>query len=243
MIRSLFIGAAILGAVATTPIHAQTVALAADQPGKRLHLVGFAAGADLLLRLGEVWQEHPERRTEVASVLLLDPHVNHGAMAVAGSMAHLDPTAPLAELKRVAAAPADAAEFRRVCGYLAKVAEKDLNQIKQYARDLWEYAEPEGRYGGFLGRVEDLRSVSGTVRVCFSRRFAQYAEELGKLAPQRGLGGVFDRSELDHVQLIEARALHEEITALTARPEPEAQPPAQAKVTESQPGSGSSSAQ
>jgi hypothetical protein len=185
-------------------------------PRKRLHLVGFAVGADMLLRLGELWEAYPERKPEVASVLLLDPHVNHASMAITGSMAHLDPTAPLAELKRVAGTPGDAAEFRRVCEYLSKITEKDLNQIKQHARDLWEYTEPAGQYGQFLGRVEQLRAMGGTVRVCFSRRFEEYAQELAKLGPQRGLTGVFETRPLDHFQLTAAQPLAEELGPLTA---------------------------
>jgi hypothetical protein len=185
-------------------------------PAKRLHLAGFSAGADLLLRLGELWEAHPERRPVTASALLLDPHVNHASMSITGSMAHLDPTAPLDELKRVAGTPGDAAEFRRVCEYLAKIAEKDLNQIKQHARDLWEDAEPEGQYGLFLGRVEQLRSQCGVVRVCFSRRYGDYAEELEKLAPQRGLTGIFETRLVDHEELRAPQPLNVELASLAA---------------------------
>lgn len=94
-------------------------------PYKRITLVGFSVGCDMLFRLADLWRDHPERQPKIKSVLLLDPNINHSTMVISEKVAHLDPEQPLAELKRIAQIPASLIELQNVCEYLHKISGKE----------------------------------------------------------------------------------------------------------------------
>ncbi|MEE1938975.1 hypothetical protein V1L54_06025 [Streptomyces sp. TRM 70361] len=186
-------------------------------PRKRITLVGFSVGADMLFRLAELWTDHPDRRPRICSVLLLDPNINHSTMIITHSVAQLNPEEPLAELKRIANIPRSPVEFQNICEYLHKISGKDLRQVQRYAADLWEYWEPEGQYDRFFHRFERLQAVCGTTRVFFSTHFEQHFNEVVALARQRGIRKVFDLRRVDHFELCRETFLKREVDALTRR--------------------------
>lgn len=186
-------------------------------PHKKLTLVGFSVGADMLLRLAELWRDHPDRKPRVSSVMLLDPNINHSTMIITGSMAQLNPDEPLAELKRIANTPRSPVEFQNICEYLHKITEKDLRQVQRYAADLWDYWEPDGQYDLFFQRTQRLQAVCGTLRVFFSTHFEHHFNDVVAHARQRGIRQVFDLRRVDHFELCRETFLKREVTALIRR--------------------------
>jgi pimeloyl-ACP methyl ester carboxylesterase len=183
-------------------------------PYKRLTLVGFSVGCDLLFQLAELWRDHPERQPKVRSVLLLDPNINHSTMVISGKVARLNPERPLAELKRIAQVPEELVEFQNFCEYLHKISGKDLAQIQRYAADLWSYWEPDGQYELFFQRLERIRAISDTTRVFFSMHFEQRFNDVVACARQRGIRQVFDLRRVDHFEFCQDGFLKQEIGAL-----------------------------
>ncbi|MET8692515.1 alpha/beta fold hydrolase [Streptomyces bauhiniae] len=183
-------------------------------PYKRLTLVGFSVGCDLLFRLAELWRDHPERQPKMRSMLLLDPNINHSTMVISSKVARLNPEHPLAELKRIAQIPAEIVEFQNFCEYLHKISGKDLGQVQRYAADLLDYWEPDGRYELFFERLERVRAISDLTRVYFSLHFEQRFNDVVARARQRGIRQVFDLRRVDHFEFCQDAFLKREISAL-----------------------------
>lgn len=183
-------------------------------PYKRLTLVGFSVGCDMLFRLAELWRDHPERQPKIRSVLLLDPNINHSTMVISGKVAALNPEQPLAELKRIAQIPEALVEFQNFCEYLHKISGKDLGQVKRYATDLWDYWQPDGQYDMFFQRLERIRAISDTTRVFFSLHFEQRFNDVVALARQRGIRQVFDLRRVDHFEFCQDSFLKHEVGSL-----------------------------
>ncbi|WP_210586756.1 hypothetical protein [Streptomyces sp. GESEQ-35] len=183
-------------------------------PYKRITLVGFSVGCDMLFRLAELWRDHPERQPKLKSVLLLDPNINHSTMVISGKIAHLNPEQPLAELKRITQIPEALIEFQNVCEYLHKISGKNLAQVQRHAADLWSYWEPDGRYDLFFQRIDRVRSVSDRTRVFFSIHFEQRFNDVVALARQRGIRQVFDLRRVDHFEFCQDAFLKHEVGVL-----------------------------
>ncbi|MFF5980721.1 alpha/beta fold hydrolase [Streptomyces olindensis] len=183
-------------------------------PYKRLTLVGFSVGCDMLFQLAELWRDHPERQPKIRSMLLLDPNINHSTMVISGKVARLNPEQPLAELKRIAQVPEELVEFQNFCEYLHKISGKDLCQVQRYAADLWAYWEPDGQYELFFQRLERVRAISDTTRVFFSMHFEQRFNDVVARARQRGIRQVFDLRRVDHFEFCQDAFLKREIGAL-----------------------------
>ncbi|MFD5561891.1 alpha/beta fold hydrolase [Kitasatospora griseola] len=180
-------------------------------PDKRLTLVGFSLGADMLLRLGELWRDHPSRKPAVSGVLLLDPNINHSTMMVSRGLSQLDPGSPLEELKRIARIPETLVEFQNLSEYLHKVSAKNLAQIQRHAMDVWDYWEPDGRYDLFMERIELLRGHRLGVKVVFSTHYERNFNDLNALARQRGIRDTFRLRRVDHFELLQDVLLAEEV--------------------------------
>jgi pimeloyl-ACP methyl ester carboxylesterase len=183
-------------------------------PDKRLLLVGFSVGADLLLRLGELWKERPARKPDLAGLLLLDPNINHSSMVLSGAFATMDPNDPLTALKRIAQIPSTLVEFENLTEYLHKITRKDPAQIKQHAKDWWDYWEPDGQYGRFFERVDNLRTACANVKIFFSVHYEQHFNELLGRARQRGQHQLLDLLRIDHFELIGEDFLVAKVTAV-----------------------------
>lgn len=183
-------------------------------PYKRITLVGFSVGCDMLFRLAELWRDHPERQPKIKSVLLLDPNINHSTMVISSKMANLNPGHPLAELKRIAQIPEALIEFQNVCEYLHKISGKDLAQVQRFAAELWRYWEPDGAYGLFFQRLERIMAISDRTRVFFSIHFEERFNDVVAMARQRGIRQVFDLRRVDHFEFCNDSFLKHEVAAL-----------------------------
>ncbi|WEH43770.1 alpha/beta hydrolase [Streptomyces sp. NBC_01218] len=183
-------------------------------PNKRITLVGFSVGCDMIFRLADLWRDHPERQPKIKATLLLDPNINHSTMIISGKVAHLDADRPLAELKRIAQIPETLVEFQNFCEYLHKISGKDLRQVQRHAADLWEYWEPDGQYGLFFQRIERIMAISDRTRVFFSLHFEQRFNDIVTAARQRNIRQVFDMRRVDHFDFCRDAFLKEEVRHL-----------------------------
>ncbi|HEX6682740.1 MAG TPA: alpha/beta fold hydrolase [Candidatus Limnocylindrales bacterium] len=185
-------------------------------PRKKLVLIGFSLGADMQLRLAELWRERPDKQPNVAAMLLLDPNINHSTMVVSGGVAKLDGADPLTALKRIAEIPNTLVEFQNICEYLHKITNKDLDQVKRFASDMVAYWEPEGHFELFLQRIGDLQRVSPRVKVLFSANYEDHFGDIIGIARQRRINReIFAVEEVDHFDLLEENLLRREVAALT----------------------------
>lgn len=185
-------------------------------PRKQIIVVGFSLGADMQLRLAELWRANPDLRPRIAGMLLLDPNINHSTMVVSGGVATLDASDPLTAFKRIADLPTSLVEFQNICEYLHKITTKDLAQVRQFAADMLAYWEPDGHYDLFLGRIADLQKVSARVRVVFSMHYEDHFNDIVANARQRQINReLFVVEEVDHFDLLRDTLLARELSIMT----------------------------
>ncbi|MFO7250478.1 MAG: alpha/beta hydrolase [Actinomycetes bacterium] len=189
---------------------------------KRMVLVGFSIGADMIMRLGEFWQDHPGRNPDIHAMLLMDPNINRSSMVVSGALAGMDPADPLAELKKVSQTATNLTEFQNICEYLHKISKKDLAQIQRHAKDWWEYWEEAGRYDRFMQRIGRLYAHCPRIQVLFSAHYDGSFNEIVARARQHGMSHIFDSYGIDHFEFLNEQFLAQKISAVTAAP---ARPP------------------
>ena len=192
-------------------------------PDKRLILVGFSLGADMLLRLAEYWQGDQARMPAVHAALLLDPNVNHSTMSISKIFAEADPAVPhIAMLKAVQLA-SNVTELRNICGYIYRIAYKDFWQIKQHARDFCNYWPSSGEFHTIAVRLQLLSSLVEVMRVVTS---ATYEPHVSAIQSQTSFAQVtntnFEVTKLDHFDLINHELLAAELATLEADGSPSA---------------------
>src|SRR5712691_261346 len=183
--------------------------LTKEYPGKRLHLVGFSFGADILMFLAERSRGRGTRLAD--SIVLLDPNVNRSSMFISTSICQLDITSPLGALKKLLEGATSLIEFQNLCEYLHKVCSKNLTQVQRLACDVrakWE----ESGYTQFLTRLSAVDARSRRVSVVFSFHYEQHFNELVRASGQVSLAVTrMQSTEFDHFQLIGSSALHRQV--------------------------------
>jgi pimeloyl-ACP methyl ester carboxylesterase len=117
--------------------HIQVIAefidrIAKRYPQKRLILVGFSLGADMVLQLAERWQERLEGPPNLSAALLLDPNVNRSTMTISSLFADADPKNPAPAFKQLFDLASDLEAVRIFATYISKVADKDFAQVYQH---------------------------------------------------------------------------------------------------------------
>lgn len=177
-----------------------------QNPHKRLHLVGFSFGADMLMFLAEQGGKRGSRLSE--SIVLLDPNINRSSMFISTSICQLDITNPLGGLKKLLEGASSLIEFQNLCEYLHKVCSKNLAQVQRLACDVrgkWE----ESGYGQFLKRLAAVDERTLRASVVFSFHYEQHFNELIRASGRMNFAVTqMHSTEYDHFQLIGPRALH-----------------------------------
>lgn len=184
--------------------------------GKKVVVVGFSLGADLILQLAEHWAARAAGGPRLAAAVLLDPNVNQSTMTISRLFAAGDPHDPVQVFKQLINLAPDKDGFRSLCSYLAKVAPKDFGQLRQLSQDMVTYWDPTG-YEQFGARLSKVTRLADQVRLVLS---APYEEHLSAMrAAVRRWGGdakvSFDLTELDHFDLIGEETLSRELSRLT----------------------------
>ncbi|MEO3890443.1 alpha/beta hydrolase [Nonomuraea sp. B5E05] len=178
-------------------------------PGKRIHLVGFSLGADLILRLAEHWRADPSSAPPIAETLLLDPNVNQSTMTISKLFAEADRADPLSVFKELICLSADLELFRTLCSYLLKISKKDFAQLWQLSRDMLDYWDPDG-YTQIGARLATLAGVSGEVRVVLSAPYTEHRASLEKAIRHEPRISV-ELTDLGHFDLISEDSLSRQL--------------------------------
>ncbi|WP_433511790.1 alpha/beta fold hydrolase [Nonomuraea sp. CA-143628] len=186
--------------------------LNAKNPGKRIFLVGFSLGADMILRLAEHWGTSLSSAPPVAATLLLDPNVNQTTMTISKLFAKADPENPLSVFKELICLSSDLDLFRALCSYILKISRKDFAQLWQLSRDMLDYWNPDG-YTQIGARLVTLARVSAEVRVVLSAPYAEHLPSVQK-AVRREPRISFELTDLDHFGLIDEDSLSHQLACV-----------------------------
>jgi pimeloyl-ACP methyl ester carboxylesterase len=184
-------------------------------PKKRMTLVGFSFGADMILLLDEFTKKAKNLFDEVPihKAVLLDPNIDRRTTTISSRIARVDQANPDKLLELLGSA-STLDEFRYLCEYLYKILDKNFAQIQRHARDVvqkWDVDTP-ARFLDYLGR---LIKMTGGVHVILSYNYEDLFSAVNEGADARGLdANSLDCSQLDHFELIGASFLKERLEGL-----------------------------
>jgi pimeloyl-ACP methyl ester carboxylesterase len=182
-------------------------------PRKRITLVGFSFGADMIFFLSE-YSSATLRRLNVHRAVLLDPNINQRTTTISSKIANVDEKWPLEDLVKILESATDMAEFRNLCEYLYKITSKNFGQIQGHARDVIEMW-PGVEYQKFLDRTSRLIQTIGGVRIVLSVNYEQHFNAIAHAARARGIeSSCLDIARNYHFDLIETRFLEELLEGL-----------------------------
>ncbi|MBT2406562.1 hypothetical protein J7I97_11575 [Streptomyces sp. ISL-87] len=187
-----------------------------ENADKKVLLVGFSLGADLILQLAEHWQSRGLAAPPIHAAVLLDPNVNQSTMTISRLFAEADPHDPVPAFKRLVNLAPDKDGFRSLCHYLAKVAPKDFGQLSQLSRDMITYWGPTG-YDQFGTRLHNVTQVADHVRLVLSAAYREHLPAMDAAVRRCGDGDRIsvELTQLDHFDLIGEETLARELAPFT----------------------------
>lgn len=198
--------------------HVHLLAYALDKirranPRKRLTLVGFSYGADMILLLVQLAAELFEALS-IDQALLLDPNINRQSTTISSKIAVVDKDRPLDQLVEVLTSATDVGEFRYLCEYLYKITSKNFRQIQRHAQDVVKIWADEG-YDTFLDYLGQLISATHGVHVVLSFSHENLFNAVATSAVSRGLDADnLECSRRDHFELIDPAFLKDRLEGL-----------------------------
>lgn len=200
-------------------VHAETVSdfleyLHEEYPVKRIILVGFSLGADLILRLAELWDVEPDRALRLHGAMLLDPNINHSTMSISRLFAAADQDNPLAALKQLVFDAPNMYWFNVIADYAAKVGRKDFSHAQKLSADMLEYWDTEG-YDQIGTRLAAVERHADIVRVVVSAPYRDHLQAIRDSVARHGAKSVdFAPTDLEHFDLIEEPELTSQLKQL-----------------------------
>jgi len=175
--------------------------IAAQYPHKRITLVGFSFGADLVFFLMQ-FAEKALRNLKVRRAILLDPNINLSTTTISSRIANIDENQPLTELVKILESANSTSEFRNLCEYIYKITSKNFAQIQQHAKDVIALLDASA-YDRFLDRMGQLMSATEAVHVVMSFDYEQHFNSIARGAATRGIDiQSLECSRLSHFELI-----------------------------------------
>ncbi|GGN85225.1 hypothetical protein GCM10010112_65440 [Actinoplanes lobatus] len=184
-------------------------------PKKRMTLVGFSFGADMILLLDEFTRKTTKvfKTIPIHKTVLLDPNITTRTTTISSRIAKVDQAEPNKLLELLSSA-SRLDEFRYLCEYLYKILDKDFAQVQRHARDVvekWDVDTPTL----FLDRLGRLIRQTRGVHVILSYTFEDLFSAVNEGADARGLdASSLDCSQVDHFELIGAAFLKERLEGL-----------------------------
>lgn len=175
-------------------------------PRKRMSLVGFSFGADMILFLG-ARQAEVVRGLGIRRAVLLDPNVNSSTTIISGHIARAGEEHSVDQFVEILGSAKDVAEFRYLSEYLYKITAKDFQQIRQHAREVVAVWSDESTTK-FLDHVGQLMRLVEGVHVVLSGNAETLFNAVAASAAARGLDAdTLDYARCDHFELIEPAML------------------------------------
>jgi pimeloyl-ACP methyl ester carboxylesterase len=186
--------------------HAQLVGYALRRlktayPRKRITVVGFSFGADMILYLAELV---PELLADLhlRKAVLLDPNINRTTTTFSSRIAGLESDRSLRDLVAILRTAKDRAELRYLSEYLAKITSKDFGQVHRFAREMSARYQHDS-YDPFLDAVGQLSGVTDGVHVILSFNHEVVFNAVAHAAAARGLDlNDLECSRTDHFELL-----------------------------------------
>jgi pimeloyl-ACP methyl ester carboxylesterase len=184
--------------------------IAARYPHKRITLVGFSFGADVIFFLMQ-FAEKTVRNLKIRRAILLDPNINLSTTTISSRIADVGKDQRLTELMKILESAGSAAEFRNLCEYLYKITSKNFAQIQRHARDVIALLD-ESVYDRFLDRMGQLLSATESVHVIMSFDYEQHFNSIARGAVTRGIDiRNLECSRLSHFELISPNFLRDRL--------------------------------
>ena len=182
----------------------------AKYPKKRIAIVGFSFGADMLLFLPQIALEGI-RSVRVSRAILLDPNVNQTTTTISSKIAEVETDQRLKELVAILESAENLGDFRNLCEYLYKITAKNFAQIQRHAQDVIEMW-PGDAYDAFLDRLGQLTSVVDDIRLVLSFDYERHFNSIARGASNRGLNPKnLECSRWGHFDLIGSRFLKDRL--------------------------------
>ena len=179
-------------------------------PRKKITLVGFSFGADIIFFLPR-YAEKEIRGLRFSHAVLLDPNVNRSTTTISSRIAVIDRERPLTELIKLLESADDVVEFRNLCEYLYKITAKNFSQIRRHASDMIALWDSES-YERFLDRIGQVASLADRVHVILSFDYDKHFNAIAGGAVTRGIDPQsFECSRVGHFDLIGPRFLRERL--------------------------------
>ncbi len=176
-------------------------------PTKRLHLVGFSVGADILVWVVEALR-HAGLNPGISSVLLWDCNINHKSMTISKAIARLKARDPLDCFKTFMNASRNLIEFIHRLKYLQTISKKSLERVKNFAAevvDRW----PETKIDTFLKHAKMMSQFEGVrTRFIFSSDNGGLVTELKNKAPA-DIGDILDADDRQHFDFLKPEVLEQ----------------------------------
>jgi len=186
--------------------------IAAGNPTKKIVLVGFSLGADLVLNLAEHWTRNRMAAPRLEGVLLLDPNVNQSTMTISRLFAETDEKDPLPAFKELITQASDLQTLRALCEYVSKIVNKDFAQLRRLSRDILGYWQPDG-YEQIGQRLATVARLSRTVRVTLSAPYERHLPAVQDSALRHQARNVsFELTKVGHFDLIREDFLARELS-------------------------------
>jgi len=179
-------------------------------PGKRITLVGFSFGADIIFFLMQ-FAENTLRDLKIRRAILLDPNINLSTTTISSRIADVDMDQPVAELVKLLSSASSTSEFRNLCEYIYKITSKNFAQIQQHAKEVIDLLDASA-YDRFLDRMGQLMSATEAVHVVMSFDYEQHFNSIARGAATRGIDiRSLECSRLSHFELIGPNFLKERL--------------------------------
>jgi pimeloyl-ACP methyl ester carboxylesterase len=184
--------------------------IAAQYPKKRITLVGFSFGADMIFFLMQ-FAEKALRDLKIHRAILLDPNINLSTTTISSRIADVNRDQPLTELVKLLESANSTSEFRNLCEYIYKITSKNFAQIQQHAKEVIELLDTSA-YDRFLDRMGQLMSATEAVHVVMSFDYEQHFNSIARGAATRGIDiQSLECSRLSHFELIGPNFLKERL--------------------------------
>jgi pimeloyl-ACP methyl ester carboxylesterase len=175
--------------------------IAARYPHKRITLVGFSFGADIIFFLMQ-FAEKTVRGLKIRRAVLLDPNINLSTTTISSRIADVDKDKPLTELVKILESANSTSEFRNLCEYVYKITSKNFAQIQRHAKEVIALLDTSA-YDRFLDRMGQLLSATEAVHVVLSFDYEQHFNSIARGAATRGIDMQnLECSRLSHFELI-----------------------------------------
>lgn len=186
-------------------------------PTKRLTVVGFSFGADVLLLLNRLAGNVVDG-LDIERAILLDPNVNYSTTTISSKIANIDVDGPLTQLVGILSSARDVNEFGYLCAYLNKISSKNFAQVHRFAREVVAYWKRDG-YDDFLDRLGQLTHLVSDVHMILSFGAEREFNGMARAAQDRGMDvSNLDCSRSGHFDLIDHRFLKARLEGLLVSP-------------------------